>query len=338
MLLMPLKISSPFMHSVEELLQTLERHLEKLNLPDTPCDLYQPIRYTLAMGGKRMRPTLLLMACELFGGDIKQAMDAAQGIEVFHNFTLLHDDIMDNAPLRRGQPTVHAKWNANVAILSGDVMFVKAVQLMMQVPNEVLRPVLEVFNKAAIEVCEGQQLDMDFEQRADVTIAEYEHMITLKTAVLLGAALQIGAVIAGANTKQAQQLYDLGKSIGVAFQLQDDILDVYGNAATFGKQVGGDILANKKTYLLLKALEKADSTSLSELQGLISPDNKAIVGAEKVAAVTAIYNRHGVKESARQEMDVYYNQAMQHLAAIDLQEERKRPLMQLAESLMVRSV
>jgi geranylgeranyl diphosphate synthase type II len=326
------------MHTVEQLQKLIEQRLASIELPATPADLYNPISYTLAMGGKRMRPVLLLMAAELFGEPVETALCAATGIEVFHNFTLLHDDIMDNAPLRRAMPTVHTKWNANVAILSGDTMFVKSAQLMMQVRDHVLRPVLEAFNQAAIEVCEGQQLDMSFENRDDVTIAEYEHMITLKTAVLLGAALKIGAIIAGAAEAQAQELYDFGKCIGIAFQLQDDILDVYGNAATFGKQVGGDIVANKKTFLLIKALERLDNANLKELQWLISPDASALPVFEKINAVTAIYNTQGIKELARQEMDAYYEKAMQHLAAIDLPEERKIPLRQLAESLMIREV
>ena len=202
-----------------------------------------------------MRPVLLLMACELFDSACEKAIRPAMGIEVFHNFTLLHDDIMDKAPLRRNQPTVHHRWNSDIAILSGDTMFVKSYQLMMQTEDKYMREVLEIFNKTAIEVCEGQQLDMNFETLTNVSIADYLHMITLKTAVLLAGSLQIGAVIGGAKSADARHLYEFGKNIGIAFQLQDDILDVFGDAEKFGKQVGGDILSNKKTFLLLKPLK-----------------------------------------------------------------------------------
>src|ERR1700761_9383330 len=248
------------MKKLEDLQAIISDAVKKLAFPEYPAALYEPISYILSIGGKRMRPALLLMACDLFGGDVDDALAPALAIEVFHNFTLMHDDIMDNAPLRRGRTTVHERWNKNVAILSGDVMLIEGYKLMMQVKDHLLRQILDIFNNTAVDVCEGQQIDMEFEQRNDVTIKEYINMIRLKTAVVLGGALKIGALLGGASTKDANLLADFGVNLGLAFQLQDDILDVYGNPEKFGKQVGGDIIANKKTYLLLKALELADET------------------------------------------------------------------------------
>lgn len=300
-----------------------------------PAELYEPLSYTLMLGGKRMRPVLLLMATELFNGDIEKAIAPALGIEVFHNFTLLHDDIMDKAPLRRNQPTVHEKWNNNVAILSGDTMFVKSYQLIMQAPDQVLRETLELFCKTAIEVCEGQQLDMNFETQSNVTIPDYLKMISLKTAVLLAASLKIGALIGGANEKDASNLYDFGKNIGIAFQLQDDILDVFGDAEKFGKQVGGDILSNKKTYLLLSALSLAKGDTLKDLNHWLSTSDQP---SEKVKAVTSLFEKLGVKELARTKMNEYHELAMTHLAQLTCSEEKKSALRGFAESLMVREL
>jgi geranylgeranyl diphosphate synthase type II len=297
-------------------------------------ELYQPVNYILSLGGKRLRPALTLMACDVFEGDLKDAVSAALSMEVFHNFTLMHDDIMDKAPIRRGQSTVHVKWNTNSAILSGDAMLVQAYQLMAKAPAEKLATVLELFNTTALEVCEGQQSDMDFEERNDVTIDEYIEMIRLKTAVLLGCCLKTGAIIGGANEIEAQAIYDFGMNIGVAFQLQDDILDVYAEKAKFGKQVGGDILSNKKTFLLLKAQELAEAEHASDLHSWMS--NADFDATEKVAAVTTIYDTLGVQQLARQEMQAYYEKALQKMDAIEVNDSRKQPLLQLAESLMVR--
>lgn len=282
-----------------------------------------------------MRPVLLLMATELYNGDIEKAIAPALGIEVFHNFTLLHDDIMDKAPLRRNQPTVHEKWNNNVAILSGDTMFVKSYQLIMQAPDAVLRETLELFCKTAIEVCEGQQLDMNFETQFNVTIPDYLKMIGLKTAVLLAASLKIGALIGGADAKDASNLYEFGKNIGIAFQLQDDILDVFGDAAKFGKQVGGDILSNKKTFLLLSALEMAKGDSLKELTHWLNTNDQP---SEKVKAVTALFEQLGVKEMARSKMNEYHELALTHLTQLSCSEEKKSALKNFAESLLVREL
>ncbi len=312
----------------------IKNYAATLNL--YPAELYEPLSYTLQLGGKRMRPVLLLMATELFNGDIDKAIAPALGIEVFHNFTLLHDDIMDNAPLRRNQATVHEKWNNNVAILSGDTMFVKSYQLMMQVPENILREVLEIFSATAIEVCEGQQLDMNFETASNVSIQDYIHMIGLKTAVLLAASLKIGALVGGANKEDANHLYDFGKNIGIAFQLQDDVLDVFGDAAKFGKQVGGDIISNKKTYLLLSALELAKGDHLEDLNNWMSKTN--FDPLEKVEAVTEIFESLQVKKLAQQKMNEYHQIAMEHFNAINCSDQKKYELLAFAESLLKREL
>jgi len=320
--------------SVEQLQKEIESQLQQLNFPVFPATLYDPLRYTLALGGKRLRPALTLLAAEIFAASKSDAMPAALGLEVFHNFTLLHDDIMDKAPLRRGKPTVHEKWNANVAILSGDAMFVKSCQLMTDVPSSVMPAVMKLFLKTALEVCEGQQLDMDFENRENVSIDEYLHMIRLKTAVLVGACLAIGAQIANASESDINHLYDFGVNLGVAFQLQDDILDVYGDEQKFGKQVGGDIIANKKTFLLLTALNSASGDSLSELQKWMlykGNDNQ-----EKVNAIKSIYHQLKVRESAEQKMDQLYSEALSHLDALPIKASQTQTLRVLSAMLMAR--
>src|ERR1700744_2149787 len=258
------------MKKLEDLQQIISEAVDKQTFPHYLAALYEPISYILSIGGKRMRPALLLMACDLFGGDVDDALAPALAIEVFHNFTLMHDDIMDNAPLRRGRTTVHERWNKNVAILSGDVMLIEGYKLMMQVKDHLLRQILDIFNNTAVGGCAGQQVDMEFEERNDVQIDEYINMIRLKTAVVLGGALKIGALIGGADTEDAVLLQAFGEQLGVAFQLQDDILDVFGDPEKFGKQVGGDILSNKKTFLLLKALELADDGQSQELKYWLS--------------------------------------------------------------------
>jgi geranylgeranyl diphosphate synthase type II len=307
--------------------------IQQLSFPNEPAALYDPLRYILSLGGKRMRPVLTLMGCDAFGGDVNAALPAALGVEVFHNFTLMHDDIMDNAPLRRSKPTVHTKWNSNIAILSGDAMFVESCRLVMQSPDAAVRQVMDVFTKTALEVCEGQQYDMDFESMSHVSIDQYIDMIRLKTAVLLGGSLKMGAIIAGANESDANHLYDFGVNLGVAFQLQDDILDVFGDADKFGKQVGGDILSNKKTFLLLTALNTAQgSTKDSLLQWIKSSDQPQ----EKVIAVTEIYNSLNVRDVAEKKMNELYDVALSHLDSIPVDDANKQPLKDLAASLMVR--
>ncbi|POY38039.1 isoprenyl synthetase [Solitalea longa] len=322
------------MYSIKELQEIISKEVEGLSLPVTPAELYEPIRYLMAIGGKRMRPVLTLMGCNLFSNEIEQAKIPALGLEVFHNFTLMHDDIMDNAPIRRGKETVHEKWNANVAILSGDVMLVKAYELMMQSPDKYLRPVLNIFNKTAAEVCEGQQIDMNFEQYKTVQVEEYVNMIALKTAVLLGASLQIGALLGNASETDAEHLYQFGKNLGIAFQLQDDILDVYGAPEKFGKQVGGDIIANKKTFLLIKALELADAETLISLERWLNTE--VFISEQKVNAITGIYNQLNVKELAEAEMLRYVNLALGHLNQINIASERKQLLDEFANQLLVR--
>ncbi|NCD70187.1 polyprenyl synthetase family protein [Mucilaginibacter agri] len=322
------------MTTLKDLQIIIDEAVKKLSYPAHPADLYEPITYILSIGGKRLRPALVLMACDLFGGDVLSAVPPALAIEVFHNFTLMHDDIMDNAPLRRGRETVHQKWNPNVGILSGDAMLIEGYKLMMQVDNNILRPVLEIFNTTATAVCEGQQIDMQFEQQNDVHIDEYLEMIRLKTAVVLGGALEIGALIGGATGKDAELLYTFGEQLGIAFQLQDDILDVYGDPEKFGKQVGGDIMANKKTYLLIKALETADTESQNELNHWISL--KEFDAAEKVAAVTAIYNKLQIRENAVKAMQTYADKSFKALESIDLPMERKQYLKEFAEGLLSR--
>lgn len=285
-----------------------------------------------------MRPVMVFMACDLFDGDTNKALHPALAIELFHNFTLIHDDIMDKAPLRRAQATVHEKWNDNTAILSGDAMMVCAYQELCKTDVETLPMLLAVFNDTAVKVCEGQQLDMNYEKLLKVSIPQYIKMIELKTAVLLGGSLKIGAILGDAKEEDSQQLYNFGKNIGIAFQLQDDILDVYANDEKFGKQTGGDIIANKKTYLLLKALEIVEGNRYmkEELQQWINAPQ--FNPKEKIEAVTNIYNFLNVKELARTEMKKYYNTALTFLNDIPVDSTKKKQLVDFADSLMIREV
>ena len=322
------------MKPLHDLQALISSSVNQLSYPDYPAQLYEPISYILSLGGKRMRPALLLMACELFGGDVNKAIPPALAIEVFHNFTLMHDDIMDKAPLRRGKTTVHERWNQNVAILSGDVMLIQGYMLMMQVDNSILRQVLDIFNQTAVGVCEGQQIDMEFETRDVVDINEYINMIRLKTAVVLGGALKIGALIGGAPQQDADLLSAFGEQLGIAFQLQDDILDVYGDPEKFGKQVGGDIISNKKTYLLIKALELAQGEQAIELNALLNASH--LDNAEKVSAVTRIYNELDIRQYAETAMQTYADKAFEALEQINLPNEHKQYLHHFADGLLVR--
>ncbi|HTE00218.1 MAG TPA: polyprenyl synthetase family protein [Mucilaginibacter sp.] len=322
------------MKKLSDLQALISNEVNQLEFAAYPAELYEPIKYILSLGGKRMRPALLLMACDLFDGDVQKAIPPALAIEVFHNFTLMHDDIMDNAPLRRGKTTVHERWNKNVGILSGDVMLIEGYKLMMRVDEPLLRPILDIFNETAVGVCEGQQLDMEFETRNDVSIEEYITMIRLKTAVVLGGALKIGALIGGASKEDAILIQSFGEHLGIAFQLQDDILDVFGNPEKFGKQVGGDIISNKKTFLLLKALELADHVQASQLNQWLTiqkPDQ-----LEKVASVTGIYNQLQVRHHAEETMQAYADKAFLALEKIDLPAAHKQYLRDFADGLMVR--
>ncbi|MBL4716119.1 MAG: polyprenyl synthetase family protein, partial [Bacteroidia bacterium] len=306
------------MIDTETLSSKIENALTSIEYTENPKELYEPISYILSLGGKRIRPTLVLLGCEMFDGDIDQAIDPAIGIEMFHNFTLLHDDIMDNAPLRRSKPTVHEKWNTNIAILSGDAMFVKSVQYISKVKNDILKEVLDLFNRSALIVCEGQQYDMNFEDRNDVSIEEYIQMIQAKTATLLACSLKLGAFIGNASDADAQELYNFGINIGIAFQLKDDLLDVYGESGKFGKQVGGDIIANKKTYLLIKALELSQNSISEELNSwLKSKENE-----QKVEMITAIYDQLKIKTITENAIDEYYNKAIENLTKISVEESK----------------
>ena len=319
------------MKSIQELSALVSDELGRIEYPKNPSLLYEPIDYILGLGGKRMRPILVLMAYQLFDKNIEKAISPALAIEVFHNFTLLHDDIMDNAPLRRGQQTVHEKWNNNVAILSGDTMLVQAYQLIAEVDNTIVKQVLAVFSKAAIEVCEGQQWDMDFETQSDVSIPDYLKMIEYKTAVLLGAALQIGGITAGASKEEQNHLYAFGRDLGIAFQLKDDLLDAFGDAETFGKQVGGDIMANKKTYLYLKALALADGTQRANLEQYFSTNDTSQL---KVDAVKIIFSNLEISDLTTNLIREYHARAMENLAAIN--SENKEPLLAFSALLMDR--
>ena len=288
--------------------------IARLDWTKEPQGLYEPIAYTLASGGKRLRPTLALLAAELFGGKEEEVLPAALALEVFHNFTLLHDDVMDRADVRRGRPTVHVKWNDNTAILSGDQMMIEAYKLLSQVKEDKLPQVLRWFNQMATEICEGQQYDVDYESREDVSMAEYIEMIRLKTSVLLGNALQTGAYIAGADQQSTQHLYNYGIHLGLAFQIQDDLLDVYGDEKTFGKAIGGDILCGKKSFMLLTALHKADAATLQELKAQLARQD--IEPKEKIHAVTAIYDRLNVRKDAEDAIREHTQTAIRELATL----------------------
>lgn len=322
------------MNALEEYVQLIEEGLEKINLPKTPENLYQPIDYFIQIGGKRIRPVLTLMAAELFGTKKESALPAALAIELFHNFSLIHDDIMDDAPLRRGKQTVHEKWNSNIAILSGDVLFVIAYQELSKQSRDHLFDLLNLFNKTAIEVCEGQQMDMDFESRDNVSIEEYIEMIRLKTSVLLGCALETGAIVAGAYKNDAKLIYEFGQQIGIAFQIQDDILDLYADPEKFGKQVGGDVICNKKTLLLLKAFEIANEAQTAQLKALLAEQDLVL----KVKAVRELFDDLGIREICKGIMNEHYSKAKLAINQISISEESKKPLLELAAYLMEREV
>lgn len=301
-----------------------------------PKNLYEPIDYILEIGGKRIRPVLTLIASDIFSGDYTKAMPAALAVEVFHNFTLVHDDIMDDAPLRRGHKTVHEKWDINRGILSGDAMLILAYQYFENYNPVVFQKLAKLFSKTALEVCDGQQLDVDFETRNDVTIEEYIKMITLKTSVLVAAALKMGAIVAEANEDQAQLLYNYGLNLGIAFQLQDDYLDTYGNPETFGKQIGGDIIENKKTYLYLKALEVANDSDKKKLSTLYNEKQKNI--PEKISTVSAIFSENNIPSHTHQLIEYYTNKSFESLANLNISDTAKKGLRLFGENLMSRKV
>lgn len=326
------------MYSVDQLQKLIETEISERSArmaDNSPFELYHPIQYSLEMGGKRLRPVLTLLACNLFSDEVEQAVPAAVAIEVFHNFTLLHDDIMDKASVRRNRPTVHLKFSENSAILSGDAMAFHSYKYLVESQSPRLVEAISLFTQTAIEVCEGQQFDMDFENRLDVKAEEYLEMIRLKTAVLLAASLKTGAILGDANEEASSLLYDFGIQLGLAFQLQDDLLDTFGNQDTFGKKIGGDILSNKKTYLLIKALENAGPAQKSNLLEWI--ERAEFDPEQKISEVTKIYRETGVQELAVKMVDTYFSEAMDILDKLELPEERKQPLSELANKMLTRN-
>lgn len=320
------------MHSFEDLLNRFETHFAIEHFPAKPESLYQPASYILQLGGKRIRPVCVLMGNELFDEITTDAWHTATAVELFHNFSLIHDDIMDKSPLRRGKPTVHEKYGANTAILAGDAMLVKAYVNLNKVKGEMLQKVLPLFNTTSLQVCEGQQLDMDFEKRNDVSLEEYVEMITLKTSVLLAASLQLGALIGGAGEGNQKHLYEFGKNLGIAFQIQDDYLDAFGNPEKFGKQVGGDIIANKKTFLMIHAAEVADAAQQKELALLKSETDTK----KKVTGTLQIFKDCKIDEWAENLKQSYFEHALKHLEDVAVLSARKGELYRLAELLMNR--
>ncbi len=323
------------MYSLEELSEFIDKALANINLPEEPQNLYKPIQYILSSGGKRIRPVLTLSACNLFKESVDFAIYPALAVEVFHNFTLVHDDIMDNADIRRGKETIHKKWNNNVGILAGDAMTILAYKLLVKTDKQFIVPIMEVFNEFSLSVCEGQQHDMDFENAKYVTQQEYTRMIELKTAVLLKGALQIGAIIGEAKDSDISEIGKFGLNLGLAFQLQDDLLDVYGDTSVFGKKQGGDIVANKKTILTIKAFNNAKGSTLEELNHLYQTTE--IENNIKISKVVQIFNETNVREEAELLISCYYGKAMESIDKINLSPSRKEVLTNLANRIMTRS-
>lgn len=324
------------MHALSHYQELISAYFTELHLKKEPKNLYEPIEYILHLGGKRMRPILTLMATEVFDVDCKKALAAATAIEVFHNFSLVHDDIMDDAPLRRGNETVHEKWNVNTGILSGDAMLILAYQHFEEYEPKIFRELAKLFSKTALEVCEGQQYDVDFETREDVTIPEYLKMIEYKTAVLVGAAMKMGAIVAETSEGNANLIYDFGLNLGIAFQLQDDYLDAFGNPETFGKQVGGDIIENKKTYLYLKAMEFSNADEKEQLTHLFSIQPNDNI--DKIESVKSIFNQTKASEATQKAIQDYTFKAFETLEKMNISSDKKQMLKAFGENLMSRDV
>ena len=322
------------MLTADEILVKINRYLDSLEYNREPKGLYEPVKYVLSMGGKRIRPSLMLMAYNMYKDDPESILSSACAIETYHNYTLLHDDLMDNADMRRGKQTVHVKWNDNTAILSGDSMLVLAYRHFLDCRPGKLKQVLDLFTETALEIGEGQQYDMDFETRTDVTEDEYIEMIRLKTSVLLACSLKIGAILGGAPDEDAYNLYKFGEQMGLAFQLQDDYLDVYGDPTVFGKAVGGDILCNKKTYMLINAFNRADVSRRAELIRWVTA--KDYDPKEKIAAVTAIYDNVGIRKVAEEKIEYYFAQSRKYLAKVNVPDERKAVLDAYTDKMMTR--
>jgi len=324
------------MLSIEKYQEEFIEYLTKYSTLKEPKNLYQPIEYILNLGGKRLRPVLTLMTTDIFNENYRKGLNAALAVEVFHNFSLVHDDIMDDAPLRRGQETVHEKWDLNTGILSGDAMLILAYQLFENYESETFQALAKLFSKTALEVCEGQQYDIDFETRDDVSIPEYLKMIEYKTAVLVGAAMKMGAIVANASSEDQKAIYDFGRYLGIAFQLQDDYLDAFGNPETFGKQVGGDIIENKKTYLYLKTLELGASSDQLNLVKTMS--STSISDVDKVETVKTMFNNSGASSATQQAVKDYTEKAFSILEALNISEDKKKILRLFGEQLMNRHV
>lgn len=322
------------MRTADEILEIINDYLQAMHYDREPKGLYEPIKYVLSLGGKRIRPTLMLLSYNLFKDNPESILPSACALETYHNYTLLHDDLMDNAPIRRGKPTVHKKWNPNVAILSGDTMLVLAYQQMLECPSDKLKPILDIFTETALEIGEGQQYDMEFETRTDVTEDEYIEMIRLKTSVLLACAMKIGAILGNATKADADNLYKFGEQIGLAFQLQDDYLDVYGDSKVFGKAIGGDIISNKKTYMLINAFNLANDGQRRQLTHWISAAD--FNPKEKIAAVTNLYNEIGIDTLAMEKIDYYFAESRKFLDAVTVADNRKAELRAYAEKMMHR--
>jgi len=318
----------------KEILKKVNEFIDQLPYERKPQSLYDPIKYVLSIGGKRVRPVLMLLAYNLYKEDPERILMPACALETYHNYTLLHDDLMDNADVRRGVPTVHRKWDANTAILSGDSMLVLAYHRMLQCDADKQPEVMSLFTETALEIGEGQQYDMEFENRDDVTEEEYIEMIRLKTSVLLACAMEIGGILAGASAEDADNLYKFGEQVGLAFQLQDDLLDVYGDPKVFGKAVGGDITCNKKTYMLINAFQRANSEQRAELERWVSA--KDFDRQEKVAAVTEIYNQIGIRQICEEKINYYFEESKKYLAKINVADERKQILLQYTAEMMKR--
>lgn len=322
------------MYTSNELLEIINQYLSKLSYDRKPASLYEPIKYVLDLGGKRIRPILMLLSYNLYKDNPQEILSSACALETYHNYTLLHDDLMDEAPLRRGQQTVHMKWNANQAILSGDSMLVLAYERLAKCDTKHLEAVLSLFTETALQIGEGQQYDMEFEMRNDVAVEEYIEMIRLKTSVLLACATKMGAILADATQEDAENLYKFGEQIGLAFQLQDDYLDVYGDAKVFGKKIGGDIVSNKKTYMLITAFNLANTGQRAELENWIN--KKDFNTEEKIVAITRLYNEIGIDKLAKEKMNFYYEQGKNFLDAVKLPDERKEALAEYAAKMMKR--
>lgn len=322
------------MYNAEQLLNKVNDFIDHLPYDRRPASLYDPIEYVLSLGGKRIRPVLMLLAYNLYRENPESILMQAVALETYHNYTLLHDDLMDNADMRRGHDTVHKKWDANKAILSGDSMLVLAYQRMQQCDVRHLQAVLDVFTETALEIGEGQEYDITFETRNDVTEDEYIEMIRLKTSVLLACAMQIGAILADAPEEDISNLYKFGEQLGLAFQLQDDLLDVYGNSAVFGKAIGGDITSNKKTYMLINAMNRANPEQRHELMRWI--EAKEFDRAEKVRAVTALYDQIGIRQLCEQKINYYFDECRKYLAKVNVSDERKQQLLAYTEEMMKR--